>query len=140
MRKRGPDHYNWNGGRFVPGNPKEPVTVYAPEHPRANHGRVKEHILVAERALGHLLPEQARVHHWNSMRQDNQPGNLLICENQGYHMLIEVRAKRIRDTGSLDLRRCCGCKIAKPLADFDRKKKNWDGRNHYCKACKKAMR
>src|SRR6266487_1010737 len=115
------------GSRYVPTDSKNSITVYMPQHPRAHNRRVKEHILVAERALGSFLPEPACVHHWNSNRQDNRPENLLICENQSYHMLIEVRAKRLRDTGNLNLRRCSRCRRIKELSQFHRKITNWDG-------------
>lgn len=52
------------------------VYVRDRKHPRANNGRVFEHILVMEKRLGrHLLPKE-NVHHKNGIRTDNRDENL----------------------------------------------------------------
>lgn len=59
-------------------------------------GRVYEHILVAEKALGRKLPYKAVVHHMNGKPADNfTPFNLVICPDQAYHMLLHRRAKEL---------------------------------------------
>lgn len=51
--------------------------------------REYEHILIAEKALGHYLPEGAVVHHVTEDRTDNHgPFKLVICPDQAYHLLI----------------------------------------------------
>lgn len=81
-------------------------------HPRANkRGQVLTHILVAERALGKLLPRTAEVHHVNSNRFDNHNANLVICENHKYHSLLHARARVLRAGGNPNVHRICGrCK------------------------------
>lgn len=59
--------------------------------------RKYEHIHLAEKALGKLLPEGAVVHHMNNTPWDNHtPFNLVVCSDQAYHMLLH---KRARDLG-----------------------------------------
>ena len=63
---------------------------------RAANGRQgkRQHVLVAEKALGRELPNGARVHHANGIKSDNRPDNLVICPDEAYHMLLH---KRIRE-------------------------------------------
>lgn len=101
--------------------------------------RKLEYRVFAERALGHPLPPKAVVHHWDEDVTNNAPSNLVICEDRAYHKLLHARARRLRDTGSLDMKRCPDCNTVKPLSDFaqqvNAKRRTWDGRLHYCKAC-----
>jgi hypothetical protein len=132
---RGDQHQNYQGGRYVPRSDREYVTVLKEDHPRAHHGRVKEHILVAEAIVGGPLPDRAEVHHENGNKKDNRPENLTVCLSRKDHMVREARARRLRDLGSLDIRRCTDCHTVKALDEFHRNKNNWDGRNGICKGC-----
>ena len=113
----GPRNNNWRGGttRSAEGY----VYLRMPDHPRARNGYVAEHVVVAERALGHALPPTADVHHVNEHRDDNRPGNLVICENRGYHRLIHERLRAYRATGNADARRCRYCHAWAMLGDPD---------------------
>lgn len=96
--RSGEAHNTWKGGRKLKNG--RPV-VYAPKHPRAHNqggrrgGYVFEHILVAEKALGKFLPAGAVVHHVNGDVLDNRPQNLVICQDQPYHLLIHRRARQL---------------------------------------------
>lgn len=80
------------------------------DHPRVNaKGYVAEHILVAEKALGGYLPEHAKVHHVNYIRTDNTPSNLVICQDQAYHMLLHARTNALRLCGNPSHRICRRC-------------------------------
>lgn len=70
----------------------------------------REHIVVAERALGRALPPQAEVHHVDGDITNNAPGNLVICPNHAYHALLHVRAAAYAACGHYDWRRCVRCK------------------------------
>jgi hypothetical protein len=54
------------------------IDVYAPDHPHARRGFVREHRLVVERILGRYLTRAEIVHHINGDRQDNRPTNLRV--------------------------------------------------------------
>lgn len=90
---RGEKNPRWSGGRSVSSGGY--VRRYTPGHPRADRsGRVLEHILVAEKALGKMLPPGTEVHHVNGDKSDNRNSNLVVCPDGGYHQLLEVRTLR----------------------------------------------
>lgn len=70
---------------------------------------VKEHILVAERALGFRLPVGAVVHHVNEDRLDNRNQNLVVCQDRAYHALIHKRMRALEACGHADWSRCWVC-------------------------------
>lgn len=107
--RTGEGNNNWRGGRH--GGTDGYVRVLVPEHPRAHNGYVLEHLLVAERALGHFLPRTADVHHCNEVRSDNRPENLVICEDRTYHRLLHQRLRAYRATGDPAARQCHGCHL-----------------------------
>jgi hypothetical protein len=129
---RGQGNPAWKGGRhaLVSGY----IVVWVPGHPRATRdGYVLEHLVVAERALGKSLPDQAQVHHVNEAKWDNAPRHLVICEDAAYHQLLHRRAEAWRACGHADWRKCPFCQ-------------HWDeprrmyvrGRQNYHRACKHA--
>lgn len=57
-------------------------------HPRANsHGRVLQHILVAEAVIGRSIGVEEHVHHKNHQRDDNWPHNLEVVTPAEHHRI-----------------------------------------------------
>ena len=63
------------------------VLAWCPEHPRASHGRVFEHILVAEQMLGRYLIADEFVHHRDRNKKNNDPDNLLVLTSSEHAKL-----------------------------------------------------
>lgn len=100
-------HFMWKGGRHTSGGY---VYILKPEHPRANtRGYVREHVMIAEAALGKPLPAQAVVHHIDTNPSNNKNTNLVICEDQAYHRLLHQRTDAMRACGNPDWRACLFC-------------------------------
>lgn len=117
------------------------VQAYAPNHPRASaSGCVYQHILVAERALGHALPAGAEVHHFDENQRNNAGGNLVICQDRAYHKLLHVRARTVRAGGNPNTHKvCCDCHLVKPFEAFNVMRANKStGRQNACRPCTKA--
>jgi len=101
-------HQSWNGGKTVCG---EYIWIYNPKHPRAvSRKYVQEHILIAEKALGKYLPDGAVVHHINEIGTDNRSGNLIICEDNTYHLILHQRKIAYAACGHASWRKCAYCK------------------------------
>jgi hypothetical protein len=71
--------------------------------------RTYEHIRVAEKALGKSLPKGAHVHHADGNQRNNDPSNLVICQDAKYHKLLHIRTEALQVTGNASLRRCRYC-------------------------------
>ncbi len=100
----------WKGGKYI--EPHGYTMIYYLSHPRANAQRyVREHILIAEKALGKPLPSKTQVHHQNEERSDNKtPGNLVICQDLAYHKLLHQRIRALKVCGHASWRKCTYCK------------------------------
>jgi hypothetical protein len=131
----GAKHANFKGGRYVPTSRTEYATVLHPGHPRAHRGRVKEHILVMEGAVGGPLPDGAEVHHLDGNKTNNVIENLYLCRDRHHHMVLEAALKRLRRSGDVTVKRCHLCTRLLGLDEFHRDKNSWDGRNNDCKRC-----
>jgi hypothetical protein len=73
-------------------------------------GSVYLHRAVAEKALGHPLPDAAVVHHIDDDRTNGSPSNLVILEGHSHHAILHVRRWALRECGHPDWVRCKFCK------------------------------
>lgn len=97
-------------------------------HHRAdNNGYVRTSILMAEAALRKPLPDGALVHHVNEDKMDNRSCNLVVCENDAYHMLLHMRRRAFIATGNPHKRVCVYCHEYDDTANMIQKK----NKNHY---------
>ena len=108
------------------------IRISVPSHPKANkRGQVYEHFVVAERALGRYLPNEAEVHHVNEVKSDNLNTNLVICENRAFHKLLHARERALKACGNPNWRPCSVCGVYDDPAKFQMHRSS-SGRHREC--------
>jgi hypothetical protein len=83
--------------------------VYLLGTSRIVRGYPNDYVVIAERALGHELPPKAVIHHVDEDRTNSKNDNLVICESQGYHMLLHRRLRAFRACGNANYVSCPIC-------------------------------
>lgn len=73
-------------------------------------GYMREHMAIAERALGKRLPPKAHVHHVDENPSNNANSNLVICQSSGYHKLLHWRRRALLEGGNVHAKRCDFCR------------------------------
>lgn len=114
------------------------VLVLVPGHARGTgRGWVHEHVVIAEAALGHPLPDGAQVHHVDERKDRNVNDNLCILQNQSEHNDLHTRM-RVRAAGGnpFTQRLCTTCHQVKDFDQFYRPR----GRrfSSQCKPCARS--
>lgn len=114
------------------------IHIYSPGHHRANQrGYVREHLMIAEEALGKKLPDGAEVHHVDENPSNNARNNLVICQDHGYHMLLHYRLRIVRAGGSPEIHKICStCRLVVARNLFE-KSNSGDGLRPECRECKR---
>lgn len=67
----------------------------------------REHVAIAEKALGKDLPLGAEVHHVNGLKNG---GPLVVCQDHAYHHLLHKRTRAYQACGHVDWIKCPFCK------------------------------
>lgn len=82
------------------------------------NSRMRLHTARVIAALGKSLPKGAVTHH----HSDTQ---LVICESQSYHMMLERRTRVLRAGGNPNTDAwCSGCQAPRPLSRFETYKRD----------------
>lgn len=130
----GESSVHWKGGSWNNGDGY--VVVTAKGHPRADpHGRIFEHILIAEQALGRHLPPGAQVHHTDEQCGRINPRGLVICPDGAYHQLLHKRSRALDACGNANWRKCKYCKVHDDPANL-----HISGLDAYHRSCKNERR
>lgn len=135
--KRGPESHAWKGGVTASSTTGRKL-IYSPERPReGTKPYTYEHILIAEKALGRILPPKVAVHHVDENPYNNTPGNLVVCQDQAYHLLLHRRMRIVRAGGNPNRQSICGqCRQLKDNDQFYPSKRN-SGVRFNCKSCQR---
>lgn len=100
-------------------------------------GNRLEHMTVAEEAIGHRLPPKSVVHHVNEVKADNRHRNLVVCQNQAYHLLLHRRQNAFDACGDPNKRRCAYCGLFDEPAAMKARR---DSGQHFHRACANRWR
>ncbi len=86
------------------------VAVSRYRHGATIDGRsVREHAVIAARALGRPLVQPEEVHHVDGDRLNNVNSNLVVCPDRAYHMLLHRRQRALDACGNPNWLKCRLC-------------------------------
>jgi hypothetical protein len=98
---------SWKGGKII--DDMGYISLYLPNHPksRGESGRIREHMVIAEKILGKPLIHPHEVHHPFGKLNNSV---FVICENRQYHFILERRGRALKSCGHAHWRKCPYCK------------------------------
>ena len=104
------------------------------------NGYVFAHWKVVYDLLGDIASPQKghQIHHVDGNPKNNEPSNLVVCQDNAYHALLHARAKAFYGCGDVNKRQCYICK------EFDEpenmiQRKNGKG-SYWHKECERIQR
>jgi len=107
--KTGRNSPGWRRGWTI--NNKGYILRFVPDHPNApKNGYMMDHILIAEKVMGKVLPPGAEMHHVDENPSNNRNNNLVICESKKYHAILHSRMRAFKACGHAHWRVCNHCK------------------------------
>lgn len=122
--------------RFVAGHKGRSLSATDYRKRQTERGPVREHVVVAERAIGKRLPRGAEVHHVDENRRNNRNANLVICQDHAYHHFLHVRARIVRAGGNPNTDKVCSlCQRPLPYGAFHRQAGGTLGLSMRCRQC-----
>lgn len=85
------------------------------KHPKWKNGESRGYArnryrIIIEKVLGEPLPEKAVIHHTDHRYLNNNKDNLVICEDNVYHLFLHMRERAYNACGNPSWRRCHICK------------------------------
>lgn len=87
----------------------EPGSGYQRKDGYRKLGRIYEHRIIIERALGHSMPAGAIPHHVDENPSNNENSNLVLCQDESYHLLLHRRMRALKACGNKNWRKCVFC-------------------------------
>lgn len=96
---KGKNNACWKGGVVKKHDGR--ILVYNPNYYGPNKSKyVQRSILIAEKVFGKPLPPGTVVHHADGNKANDKNNNLVICQDQGYHLFLHKR-KRAKEKEGL---------------------------------------
>jgi len=105
--RNGANSSGWKGG--ITKKQDGRVLVFSPNHYKS-YKYVQRSIYIAEKVFGKPLPSGAVVHHANCDHTNDKNNNLVICQDQGYHLFLHQRKRAYEASGNPSWRKCAYCK------------------------------
>ena len=129
---KGSNNPNWNGGTHLSHG-------YVRRKPSSESDYMPVHRLIAERAMGKPLGKSV-VHHVDFNPSNNANSNLVICQDQAYHLHLHARARAM--AAGIDPnthKRCSSGRHYESKALFKESKPSYDGLRHSCWPCEQRV-
>ena len=103
------DHPLWAGGVYTGENGRAYIKMSEHSRAKARTGYVSRSLLVVEKAMGKYLSKGHPIHHVDGNPSNDANNNLVVCESQGYHLMLDRRRRAFKACGHADWRKCPYC-------------------------------
>lgn len=94
------------------------------------------HLVVDSIAPGVYQPEKGhKIHHVDGNKYNNEPNNLVLCEDESYHRLLHTRTRALKECSNANWRKCNICKGYDSLDKLLTRENGKGSIHHWHKAC-----